>query len=153
MIDRDVIERVTKQNEEYCKHHKTSIQTEAFHLSDYEVENLWLSYIAEQALTLDEYKALVIKTEADPELAEILRKVFLARSEFKGGGLVKGFPRREIDGLIVQDDEVCARLQNNCFIFRAKAVEQIGADVLQRMMENAEKDYNAREKLKGWSDT
>jgi len=40
--------------------------------------------------------------------------------------------------MLIQDDEVPARLQKNSFIIRAKAVEQIGADVLQKMLEDAD---------------
>ena len=79
-----------------------------------------------------------LKLEDDPDLSILLRKVFLARAEFRGGGLVKGFPKRRLNGLLIQDDEVPARLQKNSFIIRAKAVEQIGADVLQKMLEDAD---------------
>ena len=144
MINPETARRVIKQNEDYCKLYNTSTHTEHLDLPDIEIENLWLSYIAEQALSFEEYKTLVIKTEEDPEIGRIFRKVFLARAEFRGGGLVKGFPRREINGYIVQDDEVPARLQKNSFIIRAKAVEQIGADVLQKMLEEAEAEYDRK---------
>ena len=46
--------------------------------------------------------------------------------------------------MLIQDDEVPARLQKNSFIIRAKAVEQIGADVLQKMLEEAEAEYDRK---------
>jgi len=144
MIDQDTVRRVIKQNEDYCKEHMTSTQTEDYYKSDRDVENTWLSYIAQAALTFMEYKDLLFKLEDDPELSVILRKVLLHRAEFTGGGLVKGFPRREVDGFICQDDEVPARLENHSFIIRAKAVEQIGADVLQKMLEDAEAEYDRK---------
>ena len=138
MISPETARRVIKQNDDYCKLYNTSTHTEHLDLPDFEIENLWLSYIAEQALSFEEYKTLVIKTEEDPEIGRIFRKVFLARAEFRGGGLVKGFPKRRLNGMLIQDDEVPARLQKNSFIIRAKAVEQIGADVLQKMLEDAD---------------
>ena len=138
MINPETARRVIKQNDDYCKLYNTSTHTEHLDLPDFEIENLWLSYIAEQALSFEEYKTLVIKTEEDPEIGRIFRKVFLARAEFRGGGLVKGFPKRRLNGMLIQDDEVPARLQKNSFIIRAKAVEQIGADVLQKMLEDAD---------------
>ena len=138
MISPETARRVIKQNDDYCKLYNTSTHTEHLDLPDIEIENLWLSYIAEQTLSFEEYKTLIIKTEEDPEIGRIFRKVFLARAEFRGGGLVKGFPKRRLNGMLIQDDEVPARLQKNSFIIRAKAVEQIGADVLQKMLEDAD---------------
>ena len=147
MISPETVRRVIKQNEDYCKLHNTSTHTEHLDLSDIEIENLWLSYIAQEALTFIEYKDLLFKLEDDPDLSILLRKVFLARAEFRGGGLVKGFPKRRLNGLLIQDDEVPARLQKNSFIIRAKAVEQIGADVLQKMLEDAEAEFDAKQEV------
>ena len=52
MINPETVRRVIKQNEDYCRLHNTSTHTEHLDLPDIEIENLWLSYIAQEALKL-----------------------------------------------------------------------------------------------------
>ena len=155
MIDDELADRIIRENKEQQLKNPSAIQTEDFYKTDRQVENTWLSWIASNALTEDEYNDLHIKFTDDPELYELAKKFLLPRCEFVGGGLVRGIPLnpKYIGKRRIQNDEVPARLEPRCFIFRAKAVDQIGADKLQQMMEQAEKDYDARGKLQGWSDT
>ena len=140
-------DRMIRENEEHCKNHLTSYQTGYLtNTNDTHMENDWLAWFVEQALTYEEYCSLVMKLDADPELADLFRKVILYASSFKGsrGGLVRGQPEQWINGIPVQDDRVPALLQHHNYVIRALAVRQIGADKLQRMMEEAQAEYDAR---------
>lgn len=142
-------DRIIRENAEHCRYHHTSNQTEYFHNTfDIHIENDWLAWVVEQALTHEEYCSLTMKLDADEELADLFRKVILYASSFKGnrGGLVKGQPEEWIDGIPNQDDRVPALLEHYNFVVRALAVRQIGADKLQQMMEEAEAEYDARVK-------
>jgi hypothetical protein len=65
----------------------------------------------------------------------IFDKVILASSEFSGAGEVEG----PGDGT---SDSIPARLSDGEFVFTKKATDQLGADNLQTMMDDAERAYD-----------
>jgi len=133
-----------KYNKDKQVTHPSSIHTAEFYKTDREVEDTWLAWIARNALTEEEYNNLHFKFIEDPELYDLSRRYLLPRCEFSGAGLVKGIPHKPkyIDNRRVQNDEVPARLSDGEFVFRAKAVDQIGAYVLQDLMDKAERDFD-----------
>ena len=66
----------------------------------------------------------------------IFDKVMEVATEFAGSGPVEG-PGSGVS------DSIPARLSDGEFVFTAKATEEIGADNLQRMMEEAESNADA----------
>ena len=73
--------------------------------------------------------------EADPQLSIIFDKVVEVASEFSGAGEVTG----PGDGL---SDSIPARLSDGEFVMTKKATDQLGADNLQTMMDEAEQAYD-----------
>ena len=79
---------------------------------------------------------LMNELENNPQLSMLFDKVMDVAIEFSGSGPVEG-PGSEVS------DSIPARLSDGEFVFTAKATEQIGADRLQSMMEDAEKEADA----------
>ena len=73
--------------------------------------------------------------EADPQLSSIIDKLVLTASEFTGEGEVDG-PGTGVS------DSIPARLSDGEFVFTRKATDQLGADNLQTMMDDAERAYD-----------
>jgi hypothetical protein len=73
--------------------------------------------------------------EADPQLSSIIDKLVLTASEFTGQGEVDG-PGTGVS------DSIPARLSDGEFVITEKATNQLGADNLQTMMDNAERAYD-----------
>ena len=101
--------------------------------SDEEMENDYLDFVVEESLSESEEKYLLEKLEQDDRLSQIFDKVMEVATEFAGSGAVEG-PGSGVS------DSIPARLSDGEFVFTAKAVEEIGADNLQRMMEEAERN-------------
>ena len=101
--------------------------------SDEQMENDYLDFVVEESLSESEEKYLLEKLEQDDRLSMIFDKVMEVATEFAGSGAVEG-PGSGVS------DSIPARLSDGEFVFTAKAVEQIGADNLQRMMEEAERN-------------
>ncbi len=99
--------------------------------SDEVMEDDYIDFIVSQSLTSDEEKMLNKELEQNDELSMVFDKVMETASEFAGSGPVEG------PGSAVSDS-IPARLSDGEFVFTAKAAQQIGADRLQRMMEDAE---------------
>ena len=91
----------------------------------------YTQFIMEEALTEEEEDMLMSKLEQDEELAMLFDKVIDVAQEFAGSGPVEG-PGSGVS------DSIPARLSDGEFVFTAKAVEEIGADELMRMMKDAE---------------
>ena len=104
--------------------------------SDDVMEDNYTQFIMEEALTETEEDMLTSKLEQDEELAMLFDKVIDVAQEFAGSGPVEG-PGSGVS------DSIPARLSDGEFVFTAKATEQIGADNLQRMMEEAEMEADA----------
>ena len=69
-------------------------------------------------------------------MSKIFDQVVESAAEFSGSGPIEG-PGTEVS------DSIPARLSDGGFVFTAKATDEIGADNLQRMMEDAEaKKFN-----------
>lgn len=104
-------------------------------LPDDEMEDDFVEYVLGESLEESEMDYLMDALEADDRLSIIFDKVILASSEFSGAGKVEG----PGDGT---SDSIPARLSDGEFVFTKKATDQIGADNLQRMMDDAERAYD-----------
>jgi len=107
-------------------------------LPDGEMEDDYIDYIISNSLNPEEENYLLSKLEKDDQLSMLFDKVIETASEFSGAGPVEG-PGSGIS------DSIPARLSDGEFVFTAKATEQIGADTLQRMMEDAEAEADQRQ--------
>jgi uncharacterized protein (DUF885 family) len=104
--------------------------------SDEQMENDYLDFVVEESLSESEEKYLLEKLEQDDRLSMIFDKVMEVATEFAGSGPVEG-PGSGVS------DSIPARLSDGEFVFTAKATKEIGADNLQRMMEEAESKADA----------
>jgi len=105
--------------------------------SDEEMEDNYMDFILDEALTEEEEDMLTSKLEQDEQLAMLFDKVIEVAQEFAGSGPVEG-PGSGIS------DSIPARLSDGEFVFTAKAVKEIGADELMRMMKDAEANADKR---------
>jgi len=105
-------------------------------MPDEQMEDEYLDFIVSQSLSSEEEMSLMNKLEADPELSVMFDKLMDTATEFSGSGPVDG-PGSEVS------DSIPARLSDGEFVFTAKATEQVGADRLQSMMEDAEAEADA----------
>ena len=110
------------------------INAEASQLPDGEMEEEFLDFILDEALEPEEQSYLMGALEADPRLSEIFDKVVGTASEFTGEGEVDG-PGTGVS------DSIPARLSDGEFVMSQNATEQIGADNLQVLMDEAERAY------------
>ena len=106
--------------------------------SDEEMEDNYLDFILDEALSEEEEDMLMSKLEQDEQLSMLFDKVVEVASEFAGSGPVEG-PGTGVS------DSIPARLSDGEFVFTAKAVEEIGADELMRMMKDAEMRADERQ--------
>ena len=109
-------------------------------VSDGDMEEDYLDFILDEALSEEEEEMLQDKLEQDEQLALLFDKVIDVAQEFAGAGLVEG-PGNGVS------DSIPARLSDGEFVFTAKAVEEIGADELMRMMKDAEMRADERQGL------
>ena len=108
---------------------------EASQLPDEEMESKFVDFILDDALESEEQDYLMGALEADPRLSEIFDKVVETASEFTGEGPVEG-PGTGVS------DSIPARLSDGEFVMTKKATDQIGADKLQSIMDEAERAYD-----------
>ena len=101
------------------------------------MEDNYIDFIIDEALNEDEEALLTEQLESNPELSFIFDKVLEVATEFAGSGPIEG-PGSGVS------DSIPARLSDGEFVFTAKATEEIGADNLQRMMEDAETTVDNR---------
>ena len=106
--------------------------------SDEEMEDNYLDFIIDEALSEEEEDMLMSKLEQDEQLSMLFDKVIEVASEFAGSGPVEG-PGSGVS------DSIPARLSDGEFVFTAKATEEIGADELMRMMKDAEAAADKRQ--------
>lgn len=99
--------------------------------SDEEMEDGYLDFVINEALSDEEEVMLMNELEANPQLSMLFDKVMDVAIEFSGSGSVEG-PGSEVS------DSIPARLSDGEFVFTAKAVDVIGADNLMSMMKQAE---------------
>ena len=105
---------------------------------DEEMEEDYLDFIINEALTPEEEDFLVDQLRNNDELSEIFDKVIEVASEFTGSGPVEG-PGTEVS------DSIPARLSDGEFVFTEKATAEIGADKLMSMMKEAEAAADERQ--------
>jgi len=105
---------------------------------DDNMEEGYLNYILGEALSEEEEDMLMSKLEQDDEMSMLFDKVIDMAQEFAGSGPVEG-PGTGVS------DSIPARLSDGEFVFTAKAVEEIGEDVLMSMMKEAEDAAEERE--------
>ena len=108
---------------------------EASQLPDDEMEEDYTEYVLEQSLDMEDQEYLMGILEGDERLSSIFDKVMDVAGEFSGEGEVEGL------GTGVSDS-IPARLSDGEFVFTKKATDQLGADQLQTMMDDAEKAYD-----------
>ena len=102
---------------------------------DEEMEEDYIEFVVSESLDKEEQTYLMNALEADPQLSMIFDKVVETASEFSGAGEVSG----PGTGLT---DSIPARLSDGEFVMTEKATSQIGADNLQRMMDDAERAFD-----------
>ncbi len=100
-------------------------------LPDEEMEEDYVEFVMDSALDEKDKEYLESALAADGKLSEIFDTVVERASEFSGSGPIEG-PGSGMS------DSIPARLSDGEFVFTAKATEEIGADNLQLMMEDAE---------------
>ena len=106
--------------------------------SDEDMEEGFVDYVVSTSLSEEEQNYLEDALLEDDQLSQIFDKVVTVASEFSGSGPVEG-PGTEVS------DSIPARLSDGEFVFTAKATEEIGADNLQQMMEDAEASADQRQ--------
>ena len=102
---------------------------------DAEMEDNYMEFVLSESLNDEEQDYLMNALEGDPQLSMIFDKVVDTASEFSGAGEVSG----PGDGL---SDSIPARLSDGEFVMTKKATDQIGADNLQTMMDDAERAFD-----------
>jgi len=100
-------------------------------LPDEEMEEDYVDYVVNSTLEEQDKNYLESALAEDAKLSEIFDQVVKSATEFSGSGPIEG-PGSEMS------DSIPARLSDGEFVFTAKAVEEIGVDNLQQMMEDAE---------------
>ena len=110
-------------------------------LPDEEMEDNYIEYVMDESLNDEEQDYLADVLQNDPRLSDILDKVITVASEFSGAGEVDG-PGTGVS------DSIPARLSDGEFVFTKKATDQMGADNLQRMMDDAERAYDGGYQMK-----
>ena len=110
-------------------------EAKASQLPDEKMEDNYIEFIMDESLSGSDQDYLVEALQKDERLADILDQVILTASEFSGAGEVDG-PGTGVS------DSIPARLSDGEFVFTKKATDQLGADNLQRMMDDAERAYD-----------
>ena len=113
----------------------------ASQLPDDEMEDDYIKYVMDESLSDEEQDYLADALQKDSRLEDILEKVMLTATEFSGAGEVDG-PGTGVS------DSIPARLSDGEFVFTKKATDQMGADNLQRMMDDAERAYDGGYQMK-----
>jgi len=107
-------------------------------LPDEEMEADYVDFVVSSTLSEEDKNYLESALTEDAKLSEIFDQVVESASEFSGSGPIEG-PGSEVS------DSIPARLSDGEFVFTAKATDEIGADVLQQMMEDAEAGADQRQ--------
>lgn len=111
-------------------------EVEASQLPDDEMQKEYFENILDKALPNEEdQEYLSAQLQKDSKLSDIFDDIMEVALEFSGEGEVKG-PGTGTS------DSIPARLSDGEFVFTRKATDQIGADKLQTMMDNAERAYD-----------
>ena len=111
------------------------VDAEETQVPDEQMEDGFIDFIVDQSLDDSEQEYLMSALEADERLSKIFDKVVGTASEFTGEGEVEG-PGTGVS------DSIPARLSDGEFVMTKKATDQIGADKLQSIMDEAERAYD-----------
>ena len=111
---------------------------QASQLPDAEMEDKYMDFVVNESLDSEEQSYLMNALEADPMLSQIFDKVITTASEFTGAGEVEG-PGTGVS------DSIPARLSEGELVFTKKATDQIAADNLQMIMDDAERAFDGGE--------
>ena len=118
-------------------------EVEESQLPDDVMEKEYSEFVLKEALSDEDQDYLSELLGQNDQLRSIFHKIMDTAGEFAGEGAVEG----PGDGT---SDSIPARLSDGEFVFTKKAVDVIGADKLQEMMDDAERDYDEdREKKYG----
>ena len=109
-------------------------------LPDEEMEADYVDFVVNSTLSEDDKNYLESTLTEDAKLSEIFDQVVESASEFSGSGPVEGLGSEV-------SDSIPARLSDGEFVFTAKAVDEIGADVLQQQMKAAEAGADQRQNV------
>ena len=123
--------RVEEQMDEVMEEPTMLPEEEQTMLPDEEMEEDYVDYVVNSTLDEQDKEYLESALMEDAKLSEIFDQVIESATEFSGSGPIEG-PGSGMS------DSIPARLSDGEFVFTAKAVEEIGADNLQQMMEDAE---------------
>ena len=107
-------------------------------LPDEEMEEDYVDFVVSSTLDEEDKNYLESALAEDAKLSELFDQVVESASEFSGSGPVEGLGSEV-------SDSIPARLSDGEFVFTAKATDEIGADNLQRMMEDAEAGADGRQ--------
>ena len=107
----------------------------ASQLPDKEMEDKYTDFILKEALPPEDQEYLMSALQEDNRLSSIFDKIMDVAGEFSGEGEVDG-PGTGVS------DSIPARLSDGEFVFTKKATDQIGAEQLQTMMDDAERAYD-----------
>jgi len=107
----------------------------ASQLPDEEMMQEYIDFVVDESLEDEEKDYLMNALSQDPQLSQIFDKVVETASEFSGSGMVDG-PGTGVS------DSIPARLSAGEFVITKKATDQIGAENLQQMMDEAERAYD-----------
>jgi hypothetical protein len=110
-------------------------EAEKSQLPDAEMEDNYLQFILNESLEEDDQDYLMDVLEQDERLSSIFDQVMDVAGEFSGEGEVDG-PGTGVS------DSIPARLSDGEFVFTRKATDQLGAEQLQTMMDDAERAYD-----------
>ena len=110
-------------------------EAEASQLPDNEMEDKYTDFILQEALPPEDQEYLMSVLKQDNRLSGIIDKIMDVAGEFSGAGEVEG-PGTGVS------DSIPARLSDGEFVITKKATDQIGADNLQKMMDDAERAYD-----------
>jgi len=117
------------------------VPTETPMVPDEKMEDNYIDFIVGESLTPEDEEYLLTALEQDDRLSVIFDQVVETASEFSGSGPVEG-PGTGMS------DSIPARLSDGEFVFTKKATDQIGADKLQMMMDNAERQFDEESRMK-----
>lgn len=106
--------------------------------SDEEMEEEYVEHILDKVLSDEDLDFIEKELESNERLASLFSDIILHSSEFSGEGKVEG----PGNGL---SDSIPARLSDGEFVFTKKAVDELGVDKLQEMMDEAEKTFDERQ--------
>ena len=105
------------------------------------METKYIEFVIDEALEEADQDYLMEILEQDNKLSNIFDQLMDVAAEFSGEGEVNG-PGTGVS------DSIPARLSDGEFVFTKKATDQIGADKLQMMMDNAERQFDENSRMK-----